>query len=53
MSRPKILPVSPEYPDTFWSYKYAVRNYTSKRAAMPPTGLVTALALVPEEKFEI
>lgn len=42
----KILLVYPEYPDTFWSYKYALK-FVSKKAAFPPLGLLTISALFP------
>jgi radical SAM superfamily enzyme YgiQ (UPF0313 family) len=42
----KILLVYPEYPDTFWSFKYALK-FISKKAAFPPLGLLTVAALVP------
>ena len=44
----KILLVYPKYPDTFWSFKYALR-FISKKAAFPPLGLLTVAALLPSE----
>jgi radical SAM superfamily enzyme YgiQ (UPF0313 family) len=44
----KILLVYPQYPDTFWSFKYAIK-FISKRAAFPPLGLLTVAALLPSE----
>jgi radical SAM superfamily enzyme YgiQ (UPF0313 family) len=44
----KILLVYPEYPDTFWSFSYALK-FTSKRAAYPPLGLLTVAAMLPPE----
>ncbi len=44
----KILLVYPQYPDAFWSFKYALR-FISKKAAFPPLGLLTVAALLPEE----
>jgi radical SAM superfamily enzyme YgiQ (UPF0313 family) len=41
-----ILLVSPKSPDTFWSYKYALR-FISKRAAFPPLGLLTVAGMLP------
>ncbi|RJX17412.1 MAG: DUF4070 domain-containing protein [Desulfobulbus sp.] len=41
-----ILLVYPEYPDTFWSFKHALR-FVSKKAAFPPLGLLTVAALLP------
>ena len=43
-----ILLVCPEYPDTFWSFKHALR-FISKRAGQPPLGLLTVAALLPVE----
>ncbi len=43
----KILLVYPEYPDTFWSFKYAL-NFVAKKAAFPPLGLLTIAAMLPE-----
>jgi len=44
----KILLVYPQYPDTFWSFKHALR-FISKKAAFPPLGLLTVAALLPKE----
>jgi len=44
----KILLVCPEYPDTFWSFKHALR-FVSKRAGQPPLGLLTVASLLPAE----
>ena len=41
-----ILLVYPEYPDTFWSFKYALK-FVSKKAAYPPLGLLTIAPLLP------
>ena len=43
-----ILLVCPEYPDTFWSFKHALK-FVSKRAGQPPLGLLTVAALLPAE----
>jgi radical SAM superfamily enzyme YgiQ (UPF0313 family) len=43
-----ILLVCPEYPDTFWSFKHALR-FVSKKAGQPPLGLLTVAALLPVE----
>jgi len=43
----KALLVYPEYPDTFWSFKHALR-FISKKAAYPPLGLLTVAAMLPE-----
>jgi radical SAM superfamily enzyme YgiQ (UPF0313 family) len=44
----KILLVYPKYPDTFWSFKYALK-FISKKASFPPLGLLTVAAMLPEE----
>jgi len=44
----KILLVYPQYPDTFWSFKHALR-LISKKAAYPPLGLLTVAAMLPGE----
>ncbi|MHC1705999.1 MAG: B12-binding domain-containing radical SAM protein [Bacteroidales bacterium] len=42
-----ILLVYPEYPDTFWGFKQALK-FISKKAAVPPLGLITVSAMLPE-----
>jgi radical SAM superfamily enzyme YgiQ (UPF0313 family) len=42
----KILMIYPEYPDTFWSFKYALK-FVSKKASNPPLGLLTIAPLLP------
>ena len=42
----KILLVYPQYPDTFWSFKHALK-LISKKAAFPPLGLLTVAAMLP------
>jgi len=42
-----ILLIYPAYPDTFWSFNYALK-YIHKKAAYPPLGLMTVAALLPE-----
>lgn len=44
----KALLIYPSYPDTFWSFKYAL-SFISKRAVHPPLGLLTVAALLPQE----
>ncbi len=44
----RVLLIYPEYPDTFWSYKYAV-GFIDKKAAYPPLGLLTVAAMIPAE----
>lgn len=43
----KILMVYPKYPDTFWSFKHAL-SFISKKAAVPPLGLITVSAMFPQ-----
>jgi radical SAM superfamily enzyme YgiQ (UPF0313 family) len=43
-----ILMVYPEYPNTFWSFKHALK-FVSKKASFPPLGLLTVASLLPEE----
>ncbi|MBI4164939.1 MAG: B12-binding domain-containing radical SAM protein [Acidobacteria bacterium] len=43
----KVLLVYPEFPDTFWSFKHALR-FLGKRSAFPPLGLLTVAAMLPE-----
>ncbi|MDP2920681.1 MAG: B12-binding domain-containing radical SAM protein [Dehalococcoidia bacterium] len=44
----KILLVYPEYPDTFWSFKHALK-IIFKKAAHPPLGLLTIAAMLPAD----
>lgn len=44
----KILMVYPKYPDTFWSFKHALK-FISKKAVHPPLGLLTVAGMLPEE----
>jgi len=41
-----ILLVYPRYPDTFWSFKHALK-FISKKAAFPPLGLLTVASALP------
>jgi radical SAM superfamily enzyme YgiQ (UPF0313 family) len=43
----KILLVYPQYPNTFWSFKHALK-FISKKAAFPPLGLLTVAAMLPD-----
>ena len=43
----KILLIYPHYPDSFWSFKHALK-FVSKKAAVPPLGLITISAMLPE-----
>jgi radical SAM superfamily enzyme YgiQ (UPF0313 family) len=42
------LLVYPKFPDTFWSFSYALR-FIGKKAAFPPLGLITVAALLPKQ----
>lgn len=44
----KALLVYPEYPDTFWSFKHALK-FILKKANVPPLGLLTVAALLPKD----
>ena len=44
----KILLIYPEFPDTFWSFKHALK-FIHKKAAHPPLGLLTVGAILPKE----
>ncbi len=46
-----VLLVYPQFPDTFWSYKHALK-FVGKRAVLPPLGLVTVAAMLPPH-FEL
>jgi radical SAM superfamily enzyme YgiQ (UPF0313 family) len=43
-----ILLIYPKYPDTFWSFKHALK-FISKKALHPPLGLLTVAAMLPGE----
>ena len=43
----RVLFVYPEYPDTFWSFKYVLK-FIAKKAAFPPLGLLTIAAMLPD-----
>jgi radical SAM superfamily enzyme YgiQ (UPF0313 family) len=45
-SEMKILLVYPRYPDTFWSFRHALK-FLSKKATFPPLGLLTVAAMLP------
>lgn len=44
----KILFVYPEFPDTFWSFKHALK-FIRKKAGAPPLGLLTVAAMLPAD----
>ena len=43
-----ILLVSPETPDTFWSFKHVLK-FVAKKSSIPPLGLLTVAAMLPKE----
>ena len=43
-----VLLAYPEFPDTFWSFRHALK-FTGKRALLPPLGLLTVAAMLPAE----
>ncbi|MCE4564491.1 DUF4070 domain-containing protein [Maribellus sp. CM-23] len=43
----RVLMIYPKYPDTYWSFKHALK-FISKKAAVPPLGLITVSAMLPE-----
>ncbi|HTZ40398.1 MAG TPA: hypothetical protein VMB77_09580, partial [Syntrophales bacterium] len=42
----KILLVYPHYPDTFWSFRHAMK-FIGRKASFPPLGLLTVAAMLP------
>jgi radical SAM superfamily enzyme YgiQ (UPF0313 family) len=42
-----VLLIYPQYPDSFWSFKQAIR-FISKKASVPPLGLITVSAMLPK-----
>jgi radical SAM superfamily enzyme YgiQ (UPF0313 family) len=47
-NRMNALLLYPEFPDTFWSFKHALK-FIHKRASLPPLGLLTVAAMLPRE----
>ena len=43
-----VLLIYPEFPDTFWSFKHALK-FIRKQASLPPLGLLTVAAMLPKE----
>lgn len=41
-----ILLIYPEFPDTFWSFRHALK-FVRKKASLPPLGLLTVAAILP------
>lgn len=44
----KILLVYPLYPETFWSFRHALK-FIGRKASFPPLGLLTVAAMLPGE----
>lgn len=44
---PRALLVYPEFPPSYWGFRYAL-ELAGKRASMPPLGLLTVAAMFPE-----
>jgi len=44
----KILLLYPHYPDTFWSFRHAMK-FIGRKASFPPLGLLTVAAMLPAE----
>ena len=44
----KTLMIYPSFPDTFWSFKHALK-FIHKKAAHPPLGLLTVAAMLPDQ----
>ncbi|PKO22144.1 MAG: B12-binding domain-containing radical SAM protein [Chloroflexi bacterium HGW-Chloroflexi-1] len=44
----KVLLIYPEFPDTFWSFKHALK-FIRKKAGAPPLGLLTVAAMLPQD----
>ncbi len=42
----KVLFVYPEFPDTYWSFRHALR-FVGKRSAFPPLALLTVSSMLP------
>lgn len=43
-----LLLLYPEFPDTFWSFKHALK-FVRKKSSLPPLGLLTVAAMLPED----
>jgi radical SAM superfamily enzyme YgiQ (UPF0313 family) len=42
-----VLLIYPEFPDTFWSFKHALK-FIKKKSVYPPLGLLTVAAMLPK-----
>lgn len=45
---PRVLLIYPEFEDTFWSFRYALK-FIRKKASLPPLGLLTVATMLPAE----
>jgi len=52
MKKTRVLLVYPEIPDTYWSMKRAI-SVVGKKALMPPLGILTIAAFLPEDEFDL
>ena len=43
-----VLLIYPEFPDTFWSFKHALK-FIRKKSSAPPLGLLTIAAMLPKD----
>jgi radical SAM superfamily enzyme YgiQ (UPF0313 family) len=43
----KALLIYPEFPDTFWSFRHALK-FINRKASSPPLGLLTIAAMLPD-----
>ncbi len=43
-----VLLIYPSFPDTFWSFRHALR-FIRKRASLPPLGLITVASMLPKD----
>jgi len=44
----RALLIYPEFPDTFWGFKHALK-FIHKKAVLPPLGLLALGAMLPKE----
>jgi len=44
----KVILIYPEFPDTFWSFKHALK-FIRKKASSPPLGLLTVASMLPSD----
>lgn len=44
----KVVLIYPDFPDTFWSFKHALK-FISKKSTHPPLGLLTVAAMLPAD----